>query len=290
MSMRLVMLRAMSPIHAGTGMGQDVIDLPIAREIGTDIPIIPGTSVKGVLRGLSANEHYYGTQTKAGCLQWSDMYLVALPVRSMRGTFAYVTSPYLLQRFVDDYNICFPNTPMNAYTVPNPTAEGEYTTVIHAGEGPDANSVLAVDEPYVVAIADLVMNYTSQDLSAIADAFNQLNLFPSTANQMVRRICLVHDTVMHYLMRTATEVRHRNALDENKTVRDGMLWLEEMLPRESIMAGMMRVVPRGNILINHLENEIHAINMRKIVTFGGDTSTGHGASLFQIQEVEYADV
>jgi CRISPR/Cas system CMR subunit Cmr4 (Cas7 group RAMP superfamily) len=83
-------------------------------------------------------------------------------------------------------------------------------------------------------------------------------MFPSTQNQVVRRICIVHDTVMHYLMRTATEVRHRNALDENKIVRDGALWLEEMLPRESIMAGMMRVVPRGNILQADLDGEIQA--------------------------------
>lgn len=290
MSMRFVMLRAMSPIHAGTGMGEDVIDLPIAREKGTGIPIVPGTSIKGVLRGLSSSGRYYGTPELAGSLQWSDMYLVALPVRSMRGTFAYVTSPYLLQRFVDDYNVCFLDTPMVAYNVPAPTENGEYTAVIHTGETVESSSVLAVNEPHVVAIADLVMNYTSQDLSPIAAAFNKLNLFPSTQNQVVRRICLVHDTVMHYLMRTATEVRHRNALDENKIVRDGALWLEEMLPRESIMAGMMRVVPRGNISNTRLADEIRAINTRKIVTFGGDTSTGHGASLFQIQEVHNADV
>jgi CRISPR-associated protein Cmr4 len=285
MSIRLVMLRAMSPIHAGTGMGEDVIDLPIAREKGTGIPIVPGTSIKGVLRGLSSKVRYYGTTDVAGSLQWSDMYLVALPVRSMRGTFAYVTSPYLLQRFVDDYNICFPDEPMNAYTVANPSADGEYTAIIHAGETDEASSVLAVNAPRVVAFADLVMNCTAQDLSSIADAFNKLNIFPSTKNQVVRRICIVHDTVMHYLMRTATEVRHRNALDENKIVRDSALWLEEMLPRESIMAGMMRVVPRGNISQSDLDGEIKAINMRKIVTFGGDTSTGHGATLFRIQEV-----
>ena len=135
MSIRLVMLRAMSPIHAGTGMGGDVIDLPIAREIGTNIPIIPGSSIKGVLRGLSRQSRYYGSVSQAGSMQWSDMYLVALPVRSMRGTFAYVTSPYLIQRFVDDYNLCFPNQQLNAFTVPAVDAQGEYTAVIHPLHG-----------------------------------------------------------------------------------------------------------------------------------------------------------
>jgi CRISPR-associated protein Cmr4 len=290
MTMRLVMLRAMSPIHAGTGMGEDVIDLPIAREASTGIPIIPGSSVKGVLRGLSRKEYYYGTVSRAGSMQWSDMYLVALPVRSIRGTFAYVTSPYLLQRFIDDYNICIPQqTPLIAYTVPPVDANGEYTAVIHQGDNVESSSLLAISEnnvPQSVGLADLVMRYTQQDLSRIADAFNMLGLFPSTANQVVRRICLVHDTVMFYLMRTATEVRHRNALDENKTVKDGQLWLEEMLPRESIMAGIMRDIPRGNITQANLDEEVLAINQRKIVTFGGDTTTGHGASLFQIQRLQ----
>jgi CRISPR/Cas system CMR subunit Cmr4 (Cas7 group RAMP superfamily) len=137
----------------------------------------------------------------------------------------------------------------------------------------------------VVGLADLVMRYESQDLTSIAGAFNRLNLFPSTANQVQRRLCLVHDTVMNYLLRTATEVRHRNALDENKVVEPGALWLEEMLPRESIMAGIMRLVPRGTITAEQLNKEVQMINQRKLATFGGDTSTGHGVSLFQIQEV-----
>ena len=46
----LLFLRALSPLHAGTGQGIGAIDLPIAREKATGIPYLPGSSLKGVLR------------------------------------------------------------------------------------------------------------------------------------------------------------------------------------------------------------------------------------------------
>ncbi|RMD58772.1 type III-B CRISPR module RAMP protein Cmr4, partial [Candidatus Parcubacteria bacterium] len=50
MQAKLMFLHALSPLHAGTGQGVGAIDLPIAREKGTEIPIVPGSSLKGVLR------------------------------------------------------------------------------------------------------------------------------------------------------------------------------------------------------------------------------------------------
>lgn len=42
-------LHARSPLHAGTGQGTGVIDLPIAREKATGIPYLPSSSVKGTV-------------------------------------------------------------------------------------------------------------------------------------------------------------------------------------------------------------------------------------------------
>src|SRR6185369_874587 len=39
---------------------------------------------------------------QAGSVQLSDAHLLLLPVRSVAGTFAWTTSPYLLRRFVRD--------------------------------------------------------------------------------------------------------------------------------------------------------------------------------------------
>jgi CRISPR/Cas system CSM-associated protein Csm3 (group 7 of RAMP superfamily) len=50
MQAAVVHVQALSPLHAGTGQTVDVIDLPIARERATQLPLVPGSTVKGVLR------------------------------------------------------------------------------------------------------------------------------------------------------------------------------------------------------------------------------------------------
>jgi CRISPR-associated protein Cmr4 len=50
MAARLMFVHALSSLHAGTGQGVGTIDLPIARERATDLPVIPGSSIKGCLR------------------------------------------------------------------------------------------------------------------------------------------------------------------------------------------------------------------------------------------------
>jgi len=56
MDARLLFVHALSPLHAGTGQGSGVIDLPIAREKATGLPFVPGSSLKGVLRDACPKE------------------------------------------------------------------------------------------------------------------------------------------------------------------------------------------------------------------------------------------
>ncbi|HFE65914.1 MAG TPA: type III-B CRISPR module RAMP protein Cmr4, partial [Chloroflexi bacterium] len=64
MQAKLMFLHALSPLHAGTGQGVGAIDLPISREKGTDVPIVPGSSLKGVLRDACGALHSNGTCTR----------------------------------------------------------------------------------------------------------------------------------------------------------------------------------------------------------------------------------
>ncbi len=111
MKPKLTFVHALSPLHAGTGQGVGVIDLPIAREKATGIPYLPGSSLKGTLRDRCTDEEtrerVFGPDTNradehAGAAHFSDQRLLLLPVRSLKGTFAWVTSPYLLQRLRRD--------------------------------------------------------------------------------------------------------------------------------------------------------------------------------------------
>ena len=94
----LIYIHALSPLHVGIGHSPSAIDLPIARDKATGFPIIPGSGLKGALRaaaGAAKREviRVFGPETTnasehAGGVHFGDAQLVALPVRSIAGTFA----------------------------------------------------------------------------------------------------------------------------------------------------------------------------------------------------------
>src|SRR5690606_7787373 len=105
------LLHALSPLHAGTGQGMGLIDLPIARERATEHPIVPGSSIKGVLRDAARAQTtqtndvdviFGSSEGSASMVRVSDARTLAFPVKSDRGTFAWVTSPYALLRYARD--------------------------------------------------------------------------------------------------------------------------------------------------------------------------------------------
>lgn len=115
---QLVFYYAISPVHMGAGSAIGAIDSPIQREVHTQHPMFAGSGLKGALRhhfnrawvrgeGDSSKppsliNRIFGPDTGAsdfaGALSLSDAQLLALPVRSLKGGFAYVTSPLALAR------------------------------------------------------------------------------------------------------------------------------------------------------------------------------------------------
>ena len=102
MAVKLMWVHALSALHAGTGQGVGTIDLPIARERSTNLPLVPGSSIKGCLKDTFEDsperEAVFGKQESAGLLQVADARLLLLPVRCLGATFMWVTSPYVLRR------------------------------------------------------------------------------------------------------------------------------------------------------------------------------------------------
>ena len=246
---RLVLIHALSPLHAGTGQSVGAIDLPIARERPTGIPLVPGSSIKGALRARSADPALrtavFGPETTAssehaGAMQFSDAHLIALPVRSVAGTFAWTTSPYLLRRFARDAREAGLDLP----PPPSPAALSECIvlgTALTLGAG---RRVVLEDLDF--AAGDDVAGALGSYAGALGKA-----LFPDGSPDAAgwresfrERLCLVHDDVMAHLLETGTEVNARIRLsEETKTVAKGALWYEEALPAESVLAGLAVAAP-----------------------------------------------
>lgn len=232
----LLFLHALSPLHPGTGQGLGAIDLPIAREKATGIPYLPGSSLKGVLRDRARGEGWdgdtleavFGPETErasehAGAVQVGDAKLLLLPVRSLYGVFAHVTSPYLLERFLREARMVGLNPPEGLAA---PAKEG----------------VAVAPGSHLVAEGRVFL----EDLDLQAQAGEGVAAWEAWLSQQTQapvkgRLAVVHDDLMAFLLETATEVVARIRLeDATKTVARGALWYEESLPAESVLYSLVR--------------------------------------------------
>src|SRR5437867_707939 len=101
MSHQILRIMTRTPLHVGSGSSVGAIDMPIQRERHTCIPIIPGSSLKGVLRDLwhgdpTTQGDLFGPEPTAathtaGQLLVGEARVVCFPVRSARGAFAWIT-------------------------------------------------------------------------------------------------------------------------------------------------------------------------------------------------------
>lgn len=283
MEARLAFVHALSPLHAGTGQGIGVIDLPIAREKATGIPFLPGSSVKGSLRDLcdtanqekifgTANNTANQTMEHAGSVQFSDQRLLLLPIRSLVGTFAWVTSPYILQRFVRDAKVAgINNLPANP-TILEETSCLVTTTSCLKHKVVNNNSKVFLED------LDLTPNDMNSDKTDIWAKWIAENIFDDTEWQdmLKARFCIVSDDLLSFLLETATEVSARIVInDESKTAEN--LWYEETLPTETILSGLVIANPtkKANVSATDVFKTITTIT-NKTVQFGGKATVGHG--------------
>lgn len=265
MKSTLTFIHALSPLHAGTGQGVGVIDLPIAREKATNLPYLPGSTLKGSLRDELGNENglrdkIFGPEkvendsAYSGSIVFTDQKLLCLPVRSLLGTFAWVTSPYILERFKRD---CESNV-----TVNKPDSSNCIVSTTSAIKYSDTKVILE----------DLDLTIQTDNADAWAD-FLAKKIFSTSEtwqDYFKQRFCIVSDDVMNFLAETATEVIARNKLDDDtKTTVKGALWYEESLPTETILSGLLLEVKGDHI------SDIVKI-AKTPIQLGGSMTVGRG--------------
>lgn len=276
---RLYFVHGLTPIHCGTGQSIGAIDLPIARERPTNIPLIPGSSLKGVLRASAPDEKdgpheaVFGPDTErasefAGSVQFSDANLVFLPVRSIRGTFAWVTSPYMLRRLVRDAREA-------GIALESPPEVPKHDVALVAELG----TVTIKDDQKVVFEDFDFVSTQSPELKRMGLALaRQLFEDEGDRSRFVARMVMVHEDVMGILLQTSIEVMARNRINpETGTVAKGALWTEEALPVESLLFGLIvatpsrRSGPSSADLLGHVETLTSGL-----LQIGGKATVGRG--------------
>ena len=279
MKTKILYTHALSPLHAGTGQGIGVIDLPIAREKATGLPFLPGSSVKGSLRDICSKdkrERLFGpdktnAELHAGSVQFSDQRLLLLPVRSLKGTFAWVTSPYVLNRFVRDARDS--GAAELAKSVPTPQSDDNIQECfVINGNKLDMNGKVYLED------LDLTVSDDKTKAQDWADIFAEEIFTGDWQGFFKERFCIVPDDVLDFLLDTAMEITARiSIVEETKTAAEGQLWYEEALPCETVLFGLALAVRIGKVNLdpNDAINEVKILTERP-VQFGGKATIGRG--------------
>jgi CRISPR-associated protein Cmr4 len=285
MEHQLFYLHALSALHAGTGQGVGAIDLPIARARATQLPLLPGSSLKGVLRdhakqaktlddkslpALFGPDNIGMDNPHAGALVVGDANLLILPVRAFCGVVAFATCPFILRRYARDLPAA------HREQLPIPTLADTEAAL------PDDSS-LSDDQGLLLEDLDLSIQSNHTEAKAWGHHLAEA-LYPHDADwreEFVKHFAILPDNVFSFLADTATEIRARVRIDPNtRTVATGALWYEENLPAESVLWGMLAFSPSRNSAgsAQEMQNKFKTCfsQPEQLMQLGGKHTIGRG--------------
>jgi CRISPR-associated protein Cmr4 len=317
----LMWIYAEHPVHAGSGIGIGVIDLPIQRENVTKWPIIQPSGLKGALREYFDDDdrksklktidtdyenkikEAFGPDTSAdhaGAIALTEAKLLLFPVCSLKGTFAYVTCPLAMKRLRRDLKAMKEQVKidfLSASTDPNisalpdiNTTPDENTIWVAAVPQQPANlplqpdSILIIDNKVILNELSFTVqaNKIVNDLAAWLGCRTPGLSWLENKNNISKRLIIVHDDTFRFFVEMYTEVITRNKIDDKTgVVETGALWVEEYLPRESVLYSTIFAVKpfkKTPILADSSKvlDFITGAYCPKYLWVGGNTTTGKG--------------
>ena len=283
-----IFIKTITPSHPGSGSDLGIVDLPIQRESHTGYPKIESSSLKGSLRdafeqkgveplkihtvfgydesndkGKKYKKIFDDKSQFAGALGFSDARILFFPVKSVRGVFAWVTSPSVIQRFIEDMSICGESID---FLVPqsNTVPQGSKTKL--------QNDNIVILEEYSIDVCE------DENTSKIARYFKQkLDIDPS-------KIVILDDDTFSDFVKMFTEIITRTKIDnETGTVEEGALFNEEYLPSETILYSLALFAPVFAPKVQDLNlrsvedvQKFFVANAPEVFQIGGNATIGKG--------------
>jgi len=296
MKTRLLYLYTRTPLHVGAGSSVGAIDQPVQRERHTGFPLIPGSSLKGSfadswnetletrseggdarrVRGHSAAAWLFGSDdaenAAAGALLFSEARLLAFPIRSARGSYAWITCPLMLQRAARDGVL---NADLIVPEEPN-DEEATFQT-----EGP-----LALEEngKSHIVLEEYCFSATGDDSDDLARALADL-VSDDTFASVAKRLVVLSNGMMTHFATTACEVaQHVRISDETGAAEGTGLFNQENVPADALFYSIVHALPSrlsgGDHQDESDDGALDAFEKKvretDLFQFGGDASTGLG--------------
>ncbi len=284
---------AETPLHPGSGGELGIVDLPIQRERYTNFPKIEGSGIKGCIREAFENTDksdknlislIFGPEDgeiHAGAIAFTDAKILLFPVKSLKGVFAWITCPHVIERFKADMRIAGQNL-------------GNFPANIKENTIP-SNSNITISSKIVLEEFTFEVRQ-DENTQKLAEWLSN-KVFPEKKSNDVYKywreklkkdLVILSDDDFEEFVTTSTEVITRTKIGETGTVEPGALWTEEYLPQDTIlystaMASPVRVIDDKN-KIKEADEVIQFFinNVPEIIQIGGNQTIGKGIVRIQI--------
>ncbi|MBQ9694220.1 MAG: type III-B CRISPR module RAMP protein Cmr4 [Kiritimatiellae bacterium] len=263
-----------TPLHVGCGSSVGAIDLPVLRERATDLPVIPGSTLKGVLADLflAKNEENKWIRTETGIdllgnddtkkatrgkLMVGEARLAAFPVRSAKGGFVWATCPLILGRL------------------------GISCGDVGEMEGLGSEKVSFKNEAFILEEYKITRktDVPAEVIEALTEKCD-LSFWKTTLQD---RLVILSDTMLSYFAKNACEIAHHNKIDdETGTVAQGALFSQENVPSEALFVG--EIMARDETAIQQLREKIQ--KERNLLQIGANATTGLGWCQVTMGEIQ----
>lgn len=282
---RRLILFTRTPLHVGAGASVGAIDQPVQRERHTGFPIIPGSTLKGVFadewtevfddpqknedgtpkldaQGKALSERksrrkpegfwLFGKEAgsgelTAGALQFGEARVLAFPVRSARGSFAWLTCPLMLRRAVRDGVLKDSQGSLLKF------ADDAFTAL--EGQSRDEHALLAANGPLALEVTEngakvkkvVLEEYTftcTEKLPAdLGDALQRLLPGDEVWKEVAARLVILSDGMMSFFATTACEVAQHVTIDDTTgTAKDTGLFNQENVPSETLFYAVLHAM------------------------------------------------
>ena len=298
-----------SPLHVGSGTELGLVDMPIQRERHTGFPKIEGSGLKGCIR--EAFEEFreeiqvgnkkvnggnrletillaFGPEKgdeHAGALGFTDARLLLFPVKSMKGVFAWITCPTVLERFKTDLELCKNSGAIKKHFFENKKVPSE-KTISNFGElGINGKIVL---EEYTFDVKHEQITREFAEWLAVMLDMGEIN----------KKLVILSNDDFCDFVNLSTEVITRTRINQaTGTVQSGALFTEEYLPSESVLYSLALATPifkekqedKGIFAQNgkaeeDLVMEYFTNGLAEVIQIGGNATIGKGIVRTKIWE------
>lgn len=256
-----LLLYAVTSVHAGSGSEIGIVDLPIQREQHTSFPKIESSSLKGAWRKCTFEtltddpvskadfSTVFGSEpsdgrdneSQASAVSFLDAKILLFPVKSLRGTFAWITCPYVLERFNRDMQVLNVTSGTSDPYRLKTTAAGSVSGTalsVEQSRTPDKQTFSIVLDEYTLEVRQ---TSEASELAGQLDRWLQISDEPLGIKE---KLVILSDDEFTDFVKMSTEVNARIRVEDNGQV-DGGLWYEENVPPETVFySGILFGNPR----------------------------------------------